>query len=110
MVAYVHLDLLANREAQTNQSMNQLFGTCPRFPRSPISKVSTWAFIYAVHGRNVRHPPAEADMQRHFQVSPPSVHQMVLTLERAGLIRRTPGVARSNGTSALRANSILEIL
>jgi Mn-dependent DtxR family transcriptional regulator len=40
-------------------------------------------------------PPAEADMQRHFQVSPPSVHQMVLTLERAGLIRRQPGLARS---------------
>ena len=34
-------------------------------------------------------------MQRYFQVSPPSVHQMVLTLERAGLIRRTPGVPRS---------------
>jgi len=44
-----------------------------------------------VHGR----PPAETDMQRHFRVSPPSVHQMVLTLERAGLIRRQPGVARS---------------
>src|SRR5215217_5012385 len=40
-------------------------------------------------------PPAETDMQRHFQVSPPSVHQMILTLERAGLIRRQPGVARS---------------
>ena len=52
------------------------------------------AFIYA-YGRIFRQPPAEADMQRHFQVSPPSVHQMVLTLERAGLIRRTPGVARS---------------
>ncbi|MDQ3662842.1 MAG: MarR family transcriptional regulator, partial [Actinomycetota bacterium] len=39
--------------------------------------------------------PAEADMQRHFRVSPPSVHQMVLTLERVGLIRRQPGVARS---------------
>ena len=52
------------------------------------------AFIYA-YSRIFRHPPAEADMQRHFQVSPPSVHQMVLTLERAGLIRRTPGVARS---------------
>ena len=51
------------------------------------------AFIYA-YGRIFRTPPAEADMQRHFQVSPPSVHQMVLTLERAGLIRRTPGVAR----------------
>jgi Mn-dependent DtxR family transcriptional regulator len=52
------------------------------------------AFIDAymrVHGR----PPAEVDMQRHFQVSSPSVHQMVLTLERAGLIRRQPGLART---------------
>jgi hypothetical protein len=39
--------------------------------------------------------PAEADLQRHFQVTPPSVHQMILTLERTGLIRRRPGVARS---------------
>jgi Mn-dependent DtxR family transcriptional regulator len=52
------------------------------------------AFIYA-YSRIFRRPPAEADMQRHFQVTPPSVHQMVLTLERAGLIRRTPGAARS---------------
>ena len=45
------------------------------------------AFIEAytrVHGR----PPAESDMQRHFGVSPPSVHPMVLTLERLGLICR----------------------
>lgn len=52
------------------------------------------AFIYAytcVLGR----PPAEADMQRHFQVTPPTVHQMVLTLERAGLIQRQPGKPRS---------------
>src|SRR5258706_15892871 len=42
-----------------------------------------------------RRPPAETDMQRHFQVSPPSVHQMIVTLERNGLIRRQPGVARS---------------
>lgn len=34
-------------------------------------------------------------MQRHFGVTPPSVHQMVLALERAGLIRRHPGVPRS---------------
>jgi catechol 2,3-dioxygenase-like lactoylglutathione lyase family enzyme len=39
--------------------------------------------------------PAETDMQQHFRVSPPSVHQMVLTLERRGLISRSPGVARS---------------
>ena len=42
-----------------------------------------------------RRPPAETDMQRHFQVSPPSVHQMIVTLDRNGLIRRQPGVARS---------------
>jgi DNA-binding MarR family transcriptional regulator len=34
-------------------------------------------------------------MQRHFGVSPPTVHQMVLRLEQAGLIRRHAGVARS---------------
>jgi len=52
------------------------------------------AFIDAntrVHGR----PPAETDVQRHSRVSPPSVHQRVLTLERLGFIRRPPGLARS---------------
>ena len=52
------------------------------------------AFIHAytcVHER----PPAEADLQRFFRVTPPSVHQMILTLERASLIRRQPRVARS---------------
>jgi DNA-binding MarR family transcriptional regulator len=34
-------------------------------------------------------------MQRHLQVTPPSVPQIILTLERAGLIRRQRGVARS---------------
>ena len=42
-----------------------------------------------------RRPPAEWEMQRHFGVTPPSVHQMILNLERAGLIRRQPGVPRS---------------
>ncbi len=40
-------------------------------------------------------PPAEADMQRYFRVSPPSVHQMVLTLEANGFIERTHGQGRS---------------
>jgi len=39
--------------------------------------------------------PAEADMQRFLQITPPSVHSLVLTLERRGLIRRVPGQARS---------------
>lgn len=52
------------------------------------------AFIH-LYMRLHRRSPAEADMQEYFRVSPPSVHQMVLTLERAGLIRRQPRVARS---------------
>ena len=39
--------------------------------------------------------PAEADMQQFFRITPPSVHSMVLTLERRGLIQRVPGQARS---------------
>ena len=52
------------------------------------------AFIYT-YSHMFRRPPAEADLQRYFRVSPPSVHQMIVTLERNGLIRRQPGTARS---------------
>jgi Mn-dependent DtxR family transcriptional regulator len=52
------------------------------------------AYIYA-YTRLHRRPPAEADMQEYFRVTPPSVHQMVLTLERCGLIKRQPRIARS---------------
>lgn len=52
------------------------------------------AFLYYFSRVNGR-PPAEADMQRYFRVSPPSVHQMVLTLEANGYIERTPGQGRS---------------
>jgi len=34
-------------------------------------------------------------MQRFFQLTPPSVHSLVLTLARLGFIRRVPGQARS---------------
>jgi len=52
------------------------------------------AFIDAYTRVNGR-PPAEADMQRHFNVTPPVVHQMIITLNRRGLIARTPGAPRS---------------
>lgn len=52
------------------------------------------AFIYT-YSRMFGRPPAEADIQRHFRVTPPSVHQMIVTLERNGLIRRQPAVPRS---------------
>ena len=52
------------------------------------------AYIH-LYTRLHRRPPAETDMQEYFRVSPPSVHQMVLTLERHGFIRRQPRTPRS---------------
>src|SRR5712675_906347 len=42
-----------------------------------------------------RRPPAEADFQRFFQVTPPAVHQMIIELEKRGLISRIPGQPRT---------------
>ena len=52
------------------------------------------AFIY-YYTKSHRQSPAEADMQHYFQVSPPAIHQMVLNLEKSGLIERIPGKGRS---------------
>ena len=52
------------------------------------------AFIYA-YTKIHRQPPAEADMRAYFEVTPPSVHRMVLELERKGFISRQPGRPRS---------------
>ena len=67
---------------------------------SPLRLITTCdeqgaGFAADAYARLNRRPPAEADMQRYFGVTPPSVHQMILTLERAGLIQRRPGVPRS---------------
>jgi hypothetical protein len=43
-------------------------------------------------------------MQRFFRLTPPSVHQMLLTLERNGLISRRPGMARSIAVLVDRAD------
>lgn len=52
------------------------------------------AFIYYYSKVN-GYPPAQADIQRYFEVSPPSVHQMILTLEKLSLIKRKPRTSRS---------------
>ncbi len=52
------------------------------------------AFIYYYTKLNGV-PPAERDMQQYFRTSPPSVHQMVVALEKRRLIERVPGQGRS---------------
>mgnify|MGYP002638829185 CR=1 FL=1 len=63
-------------------------------PRYTVKQGQYLAFIYA-YSCVMRKAPAEANMQRYFQVTPPTVHQMILTLERTGLIQRQPGIPRS---------------
>jgi Mn-dependent DtxR family transcriptional regulator len=52
------------------------------------------SFIYRYIKLNGQ-SPAEADIQKYFKVSPPTVHQMVVKLESIELIKRKAGVARS---------------
>jgi len=52
------------------------------------------AFIHTYVLLN-RRAPAEADFQRFFLVTPPAVHQMIVGLERRGLICRVPSQPRS---------------
>ena len=52
------------------------------------------AFI-SNYSKIAERPPAEADLKRFFQVTPPTVHQMIIRLEKKGLISRIPGQARS---------------
>ena len=52
------------------------------------------AFIYA-YTKLHRRPPAEADMQAYFRVTPPTVHRMVVELAKRGLVYRRPGQPRS---------------
>ncbi len=64
---------------------------------NPITTERQGQFLAYMHQYSLVNgcAPAEADMQRFFKITPPSVHSMVLTLERRGFIQRVPGQARS---------------
>ena len=64
---------------------------------NPVPTARQGQFLAYIHCYRRLHgcAPAEAEMQRFFQTTPPSVHSMVLTLERRGFISRVPGQARS---------------
>lgn len=52
------------------------------------------AYIYYYTKVNGQ-PPAQADIQRYFQVTPPTVHQMLVSLESKGLLAKTAHQSRS---------------
>jgi DNA-binding MarR family transcriptional regulator len=74
--------------------MNRMAGVS-RSGTSFTAKQGQYLAYIHLYTRLHRRPPAETDMQEYFRVTPPSVHQMLLALERAGFIRRQPRTPRS---------------
>src|SRR6202021_894700 len=87
-----------------HQRLNRMAGVSPSTKTFTPKQGQYLAYIH-LYMRLHRTPPAETDMQQYFRVSPPSVHQMVLTLERAGFIRRQPRVSLAVSKSSLIRNS-----
>ncbi len=72
-------------------------------PRFTEKQGQYLAFIHTYVLLN-RQSPAEADFQRFFCVTPPSVHQMIIQLERLGLSAARPvRRARSSCWSRLQS-------
>src|SRR5258707_11517975 len=90
-IAYIHPCLL---HRGTDEQLNRMAGVSPA-EKTFTSKQGQYLAYIHLYTRLHRRPPAEADIRQYFQVTPPSVHQMIVTLERAGFIRRQPRVARS---------------
>jgi Mn-dependent DtxR family transcriptional regulator len=63
--------------------------------RAPTPKQGQYLVFIYYYTKIMRQPPAEADLQRYFRVSPPTVHNMIVTLDELGFISREPGASRS---------------
>lgn len=66
----------------------------PKTPPYTPKEGEYLAFIYyynKLHGKT----PAQHEFQTYFKVTPPTVHSMILKLEKKGFISRTPKKARS---------------
>jgi repressor LexA len=77
--------------------MNRVKANQPHTLMNPAPTERQGQFLAYIHQYSLVNgcAPAEADIQRYFQITSPSVHSMVLTLERRGFIQRVPGQARS---------------
>lgn len=76
------------------EQVNRMISPIPRNRPYTHKQGQYLAFIHYYTKIN-RYPPSEVDMRRYFKVTPPSVHQMVLTLERRGFIDRVPRQPRT---------------
>lgn len=99
---------VAGHPSKLHVSIGESFGednfTVTIKPAAPSAAPGTWIFTpkqgqylayICQYSKIHRRAPSEADIQGYFGVTPPSVHNMIIALERNGLIERTPGQARS---------------
>lgn len=66
-------------------------GTEPDYTKKQGQYLAFLHYYQKLNGR----APAQTDFQKYFRTTPPTIHQMILTLERRGFISRVPGQARS---------------
>ena len=93
-------------EAHTDDPSTVNLASIFSVPRYTPKQGQYLAFIRnytKIHGEG----PSEGELQRYFEVSPPTVHRMVLALEERGFIERSPGPGRSRSIGLLIAPSEL---
>src|ERR1700722_13321363 len=85
----------------THQQLNRMAGVSPSTKPFTPKQGQYLAFIH-LYTRLHRRPPAETDMREYFLVTPPSVHQMVLTLEREASSDVSQGPLAASRSSLIR--------
>lgn len=75
----------------TTESIPNTMKICSNFTEKQGQYLSFIYYYTKINGQ----PPAEVDMQRYFNVSAPSVHRMIVDLEKKNLIYRERKKSRS---------------
>ena len=88
------LSRIGDAHADADEPLTAAAAEGPPPPRYTSKQGQYLSFIYS-YTKIHRIAPAESDLQRYFNVSAPSVHQMILTLEARGFLERVPGKPRS---------------
>jgi hypothetical protein len=90
-------------EDRTNRQTNQKSGAArSRKAQGFTEKQGQYLAFISTYSHMFRRPPAETDMQRHFQVTPTSGPSDDRPLERNGLIRRHPASPEASKSWLLR--------
>jgi DNA-binding MarR family transcriptional regulator len=83
------------RKAIKEEKAKALAGNLEESPKTYTAKQGQFlAFIY-YYTKIHKQSPSQADIQKYFATTPSSVHQMLATLQKQGLITVIPGKARS---------------